>query len=223
MKAILLKAFYSWFPTGFSLAGIYPVGMKIASDYFKEGLGTSLGYLVGALVLGTAFPHLLKFFAGSEGLPWKFVLILTSALAFLGGILIILLVPDGPYRRPMHQKNFSTFLNVFKVPRFRAAAFGYFGHMWELYAFWAFLPLILTTYKILNPESIFNISLISFVIIGVWRSCLHCRRIYFPQCRHKKNRCHMHCFYPGLLSYFSLLYFFMAAGRACSFSLFFGE
>ncbi len=70
------------FLTGFFLAGIYPVGMKIASDWHKEGLGKALGYLVGALVIGTAFPHFLKFAGGD--LPWRFVLISTSVISFSG-------------------------------------------------------------------------------------------------------------------------------------------
>ncbi len=154
------------FLTGFSLAGIYPVGMKIASDYFREGLGRSLGFLVGALVLGTAFPHLLKSFTGNEGLPWKLVVISTSALAVLGGIAILLLVPPGPYRKPGKANNFLTFLTVFQNSKFRAAAFGYFGHMWELYTFWAFVPVILTGYSLYHPGADFNIPLLSFFIIG---------------------------------------------------------
>lgn len=154
------------FLTGFSLAGIYPVGMKIAADYFDKGLGISLGYLVGALVLGTAFPHLLKTFT-SERIPWKLVLFSTSGLAVLGGFLILLLVPDGPFRSPKLKKDFSAFLKVFKNPPFRAAAFGYFGHMWELYAFWAFIPVILTTYQKVHSGVDLNIPMFSFVIIGV--------------------------------------------------------
>ena len=87
------------FLTGFSLAGIYPVGMKIAADYFREGLGKSLGFLVGALVLGTAFPHFLNEFTGTGTIDWRYVLIVTSILAILGGTLIFLLIPDGPYRK----------------------------------------------------------------------------------------------------------------------------
>ena len=155
------------FLTGFSLAGIYPVGMKIASDYFKEGLGRSLGFLVGALVLGTSFPHLLKTFTGSVSFPWRTVILATSSFSVLGGLLIFLLVPSGPYRKPRTEKNPRAFLNVFKNSRFRAAAFGYFGHMWELYTFWAFVPVILASYQVLNPEAELNISLLSFIIIGV--------------------------------------------------------
>lgn len=154
------------FMTGFSLAGIYPVGMKIASDYYRKGLGTSLGFLVGALVLGTAFPHLLKSLTGSGDLPWKLVLVITSALAAIGGTLILLLVPDGPYRSPMPGKDYSALFRVFRISNFRAAAFGYFGHMWELYTFWAFVPVVLAGYEHLHPNLAFNIPLLSFFIIG---------------------------------------------------------
>ncbi|TDD97098.1 MFS transporter [Flavobacterium cellulosilyticum] len=153
------------FLTGFFLAGIYPVGMKIATDYFEKGLGKSLGFLVGALVLGTAFPHLLK--GITNGFPWKAVLFTTSSLAILGGLMMVFLVPDGPYRKQSQGINLSAFFNVFKNQNLRAAAFGYFGHMWELYAFWAFTPLLLKTYSNLHHEASFNISVLSFTIIGI--------------------------------------------------------
>jgi len=153
------------FFTGFFLAGIYPVGMKIASDYFNKGLGKSLGYLVGALVVGTAFPHLLKDFTGH--LPWRLVLILTSSIATLGGILMVILVPDGPYMKTMQKSSLTNSIRVFENQKFRSAAFGYFGHMWELYAFWAFVPVILTTYLELHPEIILRIPQLSFLIIGL--------------------------------------------------------
>ncbi|WP_274474561.1 MFS transporter [Mangrovimonas aestuarii] len=159
--SILLMRFF----TGFFLAGIYPVGMKIASDYYEEGLGKSLGYLVGALVIGTAFPHLLK------GIPnvlsWKFVLISTSSLALMGGLLMALLISDGPFRKPNPKIHLSAFFSVFRKQNFRSAAFGYFGHMWELYAFWTFVPIILETYTKLHPSTTFNIPSLSFLIIGI--------------------------------------------------------
>lgn len=153
------------FFTGFFLAGIYPVGMKVAADYYEKGLGKSLGFLVGALVVGTAFPHLLKEF--TETLPWKLVLISTSSLAVIGGLLMLILVPNGPYRKASQKLNLSAFFKVFNNRDFRSAAFGYFGHMWELYAFWAFVPVILSTYRAAHPESMLNLSLLSFLIIGI--------------------------------------------------------
>lgn len=152
------------FLTGFMLAGIYPVGMKIASDYYKEGLGKSLGFLVGALVLGTAFPHLIKSF--SLSFPWQYVIYSTSFLAAIGGLILFVFIPDGPFRKAGQKVNFADFILGFKNKQFRAIAFGYFGHMWELYAFWAFLPFVLTFYKSNNHLN-FNISLLSFLVIGV--------------------------------------------------------
>ncbi|WP_027471551.1 MFS transporter [Saccharicrinis fermentans] len=153
------------FMTGFFLAGIYPIGMKIAADYYEEGLGKSLGLLVGALVVGTAFPHLTKGITNT--IPWKFVLTFISSLAVCGGLLMLLLVPDGPYRKKGSKLMLSSFFKVFKNPLLRSASFGYFGHMWELYAFWAFVPIILQTYSIKHPSAIFNIPLLSFLIVAI--------------------------------------------------------
>ena len=155
------------FFTGFSLAGIYPVGMKIASDHFDKGLGRSLGFLVGALVLGTAFPHFLKAFSQEIDLGWRSVIIFISLLALAGGLLILILVPDGPYRTKRTKTELKLVFRIFKNSDFRSAAFGYFGHMWELYAFWAFVPVILGLYKEFHPGIELNISLASFFIIGL--------------------------------------------------------
>lgn len=153
------------FFTGFFLAGIYPIGMKIASDYYNKGLGKSLGFLVGALVLGTAFPHFLKGFVNI--IPWKYVIIVTSILAVCGGLLLFAFVPNGPYRTPSQKLDFSALFKVFKKLTFRQAAFGYFGHMWELYAFWAFVPVMLSSYQKLHNIANLNIPLLSFLIIAV--------------------------------------------------------
>ena len=151
--------------TGFFLAGIYPVGMKIASDWHKDGLGKALGYLVGALVLGTAFPHFLKYLGGD--LPWRFVMTATSILSITGGLTLFFTVKDGPYRKEKGAFKPSMIFSLFKNKNFRSAAFGYFGHMWELYTFWAFVPTLLAFYLISNPEYHLNIPLWSFIIIGI--------------------------------------------------------
>lgn len=156
------------FVTGFFLAGIYPVGMKIAAEHFPKTLGNAMGFLVGALVLGTAFPHVLR--SQLQGLQWQNVLLFTSILALIGGLLILIFVPHTKSKRQSHFKINTAFI-VFKSSNFRAAAFGYFGHMWELYTFWAFVPLILTTYNQLNNEHI-NIPLWTFIVIA--GGCLSC-------------------------------------------------
>lgn len=151
------------FLTGFFLAGIYPVGMKIAADHEQEGLGRSLGFLVGALVFGTSFPHLLKSLAIFS---WPTVIYATSALSCFGGLAMFLLVPNGPYRKIGQAFSFRSFLKAFRENKFRSAAFGYFGHQWELYAFWVFVPIILTDFRSKNPDMSMNVSLLSFAIIG---------------------------------------------------------
>lgn len=154
----------SRFITGFCLAGIYPVGMKIAADYHEKGLGKALGFLVGALVLGTAFPHLLKTIGAS--FPWRYVMVCTSAMAVAGGLLILFFVPDGPHRVRAGKPDFSLCFKLFSNKDFLAATTGYFGHMWELYAFWAFVPVIITTYNTIHPQYAFHVPVYSFLIIG---------------------------------------------------------
>jgi predicted MFS family arabinose efflux permease len=154
----------SRFSTGFFLAGIYPVGMKIAADYFEKGLGRSLSFLVGALVLGTALPHLLK--SNALFTSWNWVVLSTSVLSFLGGILIYAFIPNGPFRTASSRFDLMAVFSIFKNKKLRSAAFGYFGHMWELYAFWAFVPMLLKTYENISKTPI-AISFWSFLIIGV--------------------------------------------------------
>jgi MFS family permease len=151
------------FLTGFFIAGIYPVGMKIAADWYEKGLGKALGFLLGALVLGTAFPHLLK--NRDFELPWRSVLYFTSLFATAGGLLMLLFVGDGPYRKRSGGFQWNAFKEIFSSKKWRQAAFGYFGHMWELYTFWGFVPLILGLYAEKNGITL-NVPLLSFFIIG---------------------------------------------------------
>ncbi len=146
------------FATGFFLAGIYPVGMKIASGWYQRGLGNALGFLVGALVLGTAFPHLLK--GIGQALPWEGVILGVSAVALLGGLLMLAWVPDGPHLARGARFDPRALAAIFRVPAFRASSFGYFGHMWELYAFWAFVPWALAAH------GQYNVALWSFAVIA---------------------------------------------------------
>lgn len=148
---------------GFFLAGIYPVGMKISADYHEKGLGKALGYLVGALVVGTALPHWIRMM--STSLQWEVVMYTTSLLSIAGGCIVYFLVPDGPFRKKGSTLDLSACFTVFKEKKFRAAAFGYFGHMWELYTLWAFIPFILAKYNELNSQHL-SVSLWSFLIIA---------------------------------------------------------
>ncbi len=152
--------------TGFFLAGIYPVGMKIASDWYQKGLGKALGYLVGALVLGTAFPHLLRWLGGD--LPWRSVISGTSVLAVAGGLLLYFTVIDGPHHQKSEAFRPSMMIKLFQKKNFRYAAMGYFGHMWELYTFWAFVPVMLSASGALPGSDVDspNVSFFTFLVIG---------------------------------------------------------
>lgn len=152
------------FATGFFLAGIYPVGMKIASGWFRQDLGRALGFLVGALVLGTALPHLIR--GLGQTLPWEAVMLSVSAIAALGGAMMFALVPDGPFLVPGSKFDPGALAAIFRSPAFRASSFGYFGHMWELYAFWAFVPPALVAYATQAGVSGLNISMLAFAVIA---------------------------------------------------------
>ena len=119
--------------TGFFLAGVYPPALKLMSTWFREGRGTALGILVGALTLGSALPHLVN---GLGELDWHVVVYATSALTAAGGLLA-LAVHEGPHRFPPARFDPRQAPLVFGNRGVRLASLGYFGHMWELYAMWA--------------------------------------------------------------------------------------
>jgi MFS transporter, DHA1 family, inner membrane transport protein len=142
------------FGVGFLLAGVYPVGMKIAASWYREGLGAVMGVLIGALVLGTALPHGLRALAGDAGAgaslaasaaPWQAVVLGVSLLAVLGGLATALLVPTHPSTARAARITPRALTLIWTDRRLRASVFGYFGHMWELYAFFVLVPLVLAT------------------------------------------------------------------------------
>lgn len=147
---------------GFFLAGVYPVGMKIAGSWYRQRLGSALGFLVGALVAGTALPHLVR--ALGAAWSWQHVLSTVSAIAALGGLALLRWVPDGPHLKrggPIHPR---ALLVIWRDPKVRASALGYFGHMWELYAVLVAVPAIVALH--LGTASTPMVSLASFAVIG---------------------------------------------------------
>ena len=147
--------------TGFFLAGIYPVGMKIAAQWFPKGLGVALGWLVGALVLGSASAHGIR--ALTTDLPWSTVMLSVAGLAALGGLMLYVCVPE-PLQKPSQAKQLQwrALAVVWTDRRVRSSVLGYFGHMWELYTLWVLVPLILAT----RFEGT-QLSLAAFAVIGV--------------------------------------------------------
>ena len=130
--------------TGFFLAGIYPVGMKIASQWFPQGLGGALGWLIGALVLGSASAHAVR--ALGAALPWTMVFHTVAAAAALGGLLLYSALPERPRLAGQGPGlRWQALGRIWTDRKVRASVFGYFGHMWELYTMWVLVPAILAT------------------------------------------------------------------------------
>ncbi|HYB70332.1 MAG TPA: MFS transporter [Candidatus Bathyarchaeia archaeon] len=132
--ALLLR-----FLTGVCLAGTYPPAMKIAATWFREGRGLAIGLLVGALTVGSASPHLIR---GLTDLPWRQTLLAASLLAAAAAATVAF-VDEGPYRFPPAGFDVRMATTVLRERAARLACFGYFGHMWELYAMWTWLGLFL--------------------------------------------------------------------------------
>jgi MFS family permease len=120
--------------TGFFLAGVYPPALKLIATWFRAGRGLALGVVVGALTVGSAGPHLVN---GLGGLDWRAVVVATSALTVAGGLVARFAVGDGPFPFPRATFDPRQARLVLANRGVRLASLGYFGHMWELYAMWA--------------------------------------------------------------------------------------
>lgn len=180
------------FAVGLSLAGVYPLGMKLVVSWVPERAGAALAQLVGMLTLGTALPHGVRLMG--VGWPWQGVILVSSALAVVAAGLILAL-GDGPHlgarraapsalkpprgaaskasegvvsvkrRKDTPPLRLGAVLTSFARPQFRASALGYFGHMWELYAFWTLVPMLLASTGL--DRALGNASGLAFAIIGI--------------------------------------------------------
>ena len=153
------------FLTGAALAFVYPPAMKIAAGWFRDGRGLALGILIGALTLGKAFPHLLSALFGAE---WRAPMLLASALAIVGGALVLAIVRDGPYVAATAPFDPQAIRRVLSMRGARLAMLGYLGHMWELYAMWTWV--VVFAWTSLHDAGVANVaaagSFAAFLAIG---------------------------------------------------------
>ncbi|MFA9558352.1 nitrate/nitrite transporter [Evansella sp. AB-rgal1] len=166
------SALFFRFITGIALSGVYGPGLKLMSTWFRIRRGMALGFVVGALTLGSATPHLFRIFSLGS---WELVLVISGIASIVAGIIVRITISNGPYPLPK-----ATF-DAWAIPRalrhkpVRLANYGYFGHMWELYAMWAWFGLFFTSsLELRGVENASTLgSFVTFVVIasgfiGAW-------------------------------------------------------
>ncbi|SDR23106.1 Major Facilitator Superfamily protein [Paraburkholderia fungorum] len=166
----LASAIVFRFGVGVALAGIYPLGMKLLVTWDPRRAAQTLALLVAMLTLGTASVHAIR--ALFPGVRWQAVVLASSGLAVIGAALVLAL-GEGPHARRSGKRRAGLSAGigeVLRISEFRAAALGYFGHMWELYAFWTLTPLLVQrafAHDVSAPASASTVAMWSFLIIAV--------------------------------------------------------
>ncbi len=157
------------FLTGAALAGVYPPGMKIAAGWFREARGWAIGILVGALTLGSAAPHLVRWVVPADA--WRTVLTVAAAFALLGGALVLRVPHDGPFAAPSPPFSWSAAPQLLRDRAVLLANLGYLGHMWELYAMWTWMAAFVTASEISRQSSGGDVqavaALVTFGVVGI--------------------------------------------------------
>ena len=150
------------FAAGFFLAGVYPPAMKLLATWFRRDRGAALGVLIGALTLGKAAPYLVN----AAGAGWRTDVLAVSGLAALGGLAVGLFLADGPFSPPVARFDPAQAGRVFANRGVRLASFGYFGHMWELYAMWTWAPVMIRASLAGRGARPALVESVAFLVIG---------------------------------------------------------
>ena len=151
------------FVTGVFLAGVYPPGMKLIATWFRQGRGFALGVLIGALTLGKASPYLVNAVGSKQ---WRVNAGFASVMAIVAVVLVVFFVREGPYALPNQPFDIGQIAKAFRNRGVRLANFGYFGHMWELYAMWTWAPVMIRASLKASGDPPFFAEAASFVVIG---------------------------------------------------------
>ena len=156
------------FLTGAALAGVYPPGMKIAAGWFREARGWAIGILVGALTLGSALPHLIRWIL--PGNTWRWVLLVAAVSSLLGALLVLFVPNDGPFASPSPPFSWSAVPRLLRDRATRLANLGYLGHMWELYAMWTWMAAFVAASELARTGDAADTralaALITFTVVG---------------------------------------------------------
>ena len=151
------------FITGACLAGVYPPGMKLIATWFREGRGAALGVMIGALTLGKGSPYLINAIGSTN---WRVNVGVVSVLAAISALLVVTFVQEGPFALPNQKFDITQAGRVFANRGVRLANFGYFGHMWELYAMWTWAPAMIRASLAVSGDPPMYAEIASFVVIG---------------------------------------------------------
>ena len=153
------------FFTGFFIAGVYPTAMKLMSSWFKENRGFTVGILLGALALGSGSPYIFNIIGKVPN--WRVLLSISSCLAVVGSFVVFFFLIEGPHISKGAKFKFSNLIKAWSKKSVRLTNYAYFGHQWEIYAFWVWIPVYLTSvfnnvHPTEDPTAI--ISLVTFLI-----------------------------------------------------------
>lgn len=201
------------FVTGLALAGVYPIGMKLVVSWAPAKAGNVLGWLVGMLVFGSGLPHFVRGLDVSA--TWQGVIYTSSMLALVAAAMVWWL-GDGPHHGTARRLQWGGVLQSYRLPAFRAASFGYFGHMWELYAFWAVVPLLIarlepgadTQHVYLAAAGVFTAGGIGCIAGGAVSHCWGSGRVAITALAGSALSCLIYPLVQGLPEFFILALLF---------------